>query len=168
MKTSTVMVIGICAVAAGISFLATLAAAPKDPATTQASPTLNISTQDWSRARALDPTFPSESAAMSDALAKDRAQLADLLDNSTASDEAILAQVEKVIASHDQMERRAAQHLLKIRHQLSADQQKQLMGLASETVRQGGMRWRGGRGPSTAPSTQESNRPGRRRQGRGS
>ncbi len=72
-----------------------------------------------------------------------RSRLAELLGDPGATDESILSQVEQVIASQDQLERRVAQHLVKIRHQLSADQQKQLMGLASESVRQRGNRWRG-------------------------
>lgn len=156
-----------CVVCAVGAFLATYAVQPatsNKPSTAPAG--LSIPSNDWSRACAMDPGFPEESKKLNDAVASDRAKLAELLDNPSANEEAILAQVEKVIATHDQLERRVAQHLLKIRSQLSPEQQKQLMGLASESVRQGGYRWRGGRGPTTAPTTQESTHPGRKRWGR--
>lgn len=163
----TILIALVCIACAIGSFLATYAAQPAAKQLQTNPPAeLSIPSQDWSRACATDPNFPQESKALAESVSSARVKLAELLEDSKASDEAILAQVEQIIAIHDQFERRVAQHLLKIRQQLSADQQKQLMGLASESVRQGGYRWRGGRGPSTAPTTQESDRPGRKRWGR--
>lgn len=166
MIRSTRTIIALCLVSAGISFIITLAAGPRQDARGPQLSTLNLSEQDWSRIRAFDPTFADESGTLTQALAADRATLADLLEDPASRDEAILAQVEKVIVSHDQLERRVTQHLLKIRQHLTASQQKQLMGLASESVRQGGYRWRGGRASSETPTTGEGDRSGRRRQGR--
>lgn len=157
----TILISGICAACAIASFIVTMAAPPTRKSQPPAD--LAISEQDWSRACAMDPSFPDESRRMKESVEAAREKLAELLDDTTASDEAILSQVETVILLHDQLERRVTQHLLKIRHQLTSDQQRKLMGLASESVRQGGHRWRGGRGSTTAPATQEDDHPGRKR-----
>ncbi len=162
----TAFIVTLCGMCAIASFLVTLAAQPERKTKSSPAAELAIPARDWSRACATDPGFTEESKTLRASADTARTRLAELLDNPEATDESILAQVEQVIASHDQLERRVAQHLMMIRHQLSPEQQKQLMGLASESVRQGGYRWRGGRGPSSAPGTQESNHPGRRRLGR--
>lgn len=168
MTGKTWILAAVCLTAGLGAFVATLVARP--PATTQggSAEALDIPARVWTRAVELDPTFPAESRALAAELQRERAALADLLAGGTADDEAVLAQVERVIAADNALERRSARHLLKIRTRLSPDQQKQLMGVVSEAVRHhGGPRWRGGRGADAATATQPAPPPpGRRRQGR--
>jgi hypothetical protein len=149
---------GLCLTTAAVAFVATLAAKSRGPSTSS----LNMSEREWNRATACDPAFRDEARTLAQTLDDERAALADLLDQPGATDEQVRAQVERVIVAHNALERRAAEHLLKVREQLSPSQQKQLMGLVSETVRHAGPRWRGGRGE--APATQPSSHPGRRGQ----
>ena len=162
MKRNTITTVGLCIASATIAFVATLVAAP-DPISLDRSE-LGISSEDWSRVQSSDPTFKSESRDLAARLDRQRTELADLLDNPATTDAAILEQVDAVIATHDQLERRIAQHLVEIRHQLTADQQKRLMGIASANVRHGGYRWRGGRSPEATSVPQDH--PGRHGKGR--
>jgi hypothetical protein len=157
----TAVLIALCGACMLGSFFVTLIAAPPNQADSPGNASL-IPEKDWARACAVDTAFAGESRELRQRADEDRGRLAELLSDQNAGDEVILAQVEKVIASHDQLERRVAQHLLKIRKQLTPDQQKQLMGLASDSVRQGGYRWRGGRGPSSVPATQPTDHRGRK------
>lgn len=142
-----------CALA---SFVVTLAGPPASKSRDKSAEVLGISAQEWTHATATDASFAADSKMLTDDLEKNRAHLADLLNNPATTDDTILGQVERVINARNQLERRAAQHLLAVRRQLTAEQQKKLMGLASESVRKGGFRWRGGRGATSAPTTQEN------------
>ena len=118
-----------------------------------------------------DPDFSAQADALAARLQTERQVLAGMLDDVATSDEALMAQIERVIAAHDDLERRVARHLLAIRSHLSPDQQKRLLGLCADGVRQaarhryrwgwsgqgqhrgpgggggrGGPRYRGGRG----------------------
>ena len=158
MTRGNVAIAALCLTTAAVAFVATLAAKSGGPTTSS----LNISAREWRRATACDPAFQDEAQTLAQTLDDERAALADLLDQPAATDAQVRAQVERVIVAHNALERRAAEHLLKVREQLSPGQQKQLMGLVSETVRHAGPRWRGGRGET--PATQPSTHPGRRGQ----
>jgi hypothetical protein len=92
---------------------------------------------------AADPTFVADHARLDAAMTAERDRLAKLLE-SAADDDAIMKQVEVVMTAHNEVERRVAQHLLRIRKHLTPQQQKRLMDLAAEGVRQRGYRWRRG------------------------
>lgn len=156
----------LCVAAAAVSFVATLAARLPRPPATDPVDTLPISSRDWQRATACDPGFPREARELSATLDRERAALADLLEDAASQDDQIRGQIERVIAAHNALERRVAEHVLKVRGQLTPEQQKQLMGLVSDTVRQAGPRWRGGRGEGSSAATQPTTHPGRRGKGR--
>ena len=112
---------------------------------------LELSDEQAGAMRKADPTFGDEAEALSAELDRQREKLAGLLELVTASDQQIMAQVERVIAAHDTLERRAARHVLKIRHHLTPDQRRRLMGLAAGGVREARRyRWRGARGAGSA------------------
>lgn len=159
MNKRTILIVIGCFIAAGLSFVATVMAQNR-----AGENRLAIPAKDWSRATALDQSFPEESRKLTETLAAERNRFADLLDDANVSDQALLDQMEKVLAAQGALERRVAQHLIKIRHQLTPAQQKQVMGLASEKVRRGG--WHGGRGQTTMPSDDPTTRSGRKRQGK--
>ncbi len=111
---------------------------------------LRLSSQQSEKVRRADPAFDADAARLSAALRREREKLAALLDRPQSPDDAILAQVEKVIAAHNALERRVVRHLLAVRPYLNPGQQRRLMGLCANGVRQAARRrWRGGRGEST-------------------
>ena len=83
-----------------------------------------------------DPRFREDAETLDAALRKEREQLATLLEEPSTSDEQLLGQVERVIAAHDALERRVARYFVAVRHHLTADQQKQLLGQAASSVRE--------------------------------
>jgi hypothetical protein len=85
-----------------------------------------------------DPTFHAESDEMAQGLEAERARLAAILEDSAVSDQAILDQVERVIAAGNVLERRVAQYVVAIRPHLSPDQRSKLMDLCARNVRRCG------------------------------
>jgi hypothetical protein len=85
-----------------------------------------------------DPDFSRQAATLKADLAEQRNALAVLLEAPDSSDEALMQQIERVIAAHDVLERRVAAHVLAIRKHLTASQAKQLMGLVAKCVRSAG------------------------------
>ncbi|HPF41672.1 MAG TPA: periplasmic heavy metal sensor [Phycisphaerae bacterium] len=115
----------------------------------------------------LDPTFAAERDEMEADLAAERERLASMFENATASDEAIMAQVEKVIEIHDALERRVAAYLLALRPRLTSDQRAKFFERCGEEVRQvAGWRRGGGRGYGGPPADRGPASPGAGR-GRG-
>lgn len=145
-----VIVVATLSVAAGLgSFFATRAQVPQAvPADTEPLHRwLDLSAERVHLVRQADPEFSKEAAGLSETLTAERRKLADLLEAPASTDAQVLEQVERVIAAHDALERRVARHVLAIRPYLTADQQKRLMGLCANCVRQRGDHgWRGGRG----------------------
>ena len=94
----------------------------------------------------VDPTFADESAALEAALEAEREKLAEMFEDADATDEAITQQVETVIAAHDRLERRVAQHLLALRPHLTDEQRSRLFERCAQGIREaGGWRWQHGR-----------------------
>ena len=94
---------------------------------------------------AADAGFPADRVRLEAELERERTALAVMFDDADASSEDILAQVERVIAAHDALERRVAQYLVAIRPHLSDAQRTQLFERCAEGVREAsGYRWRHG------------------------
>jgi len=99
-----------------------------------------------------DSTFDRDAAALREAVHSSRATLAALLESPTTPDAEILAQVDRVGAAENQLQRRVVEHVLRIRHHLTADQQRQLMGLCAGGLRgEGPGRGMGGMGRGPGP-----------------
>lgn len=98
----------------------------------------------------VDPSFAVERDEMEADLAAERERLASMFENATASDDAIMAQVEKVIEIHDTLERRVANYLLALRPHLTSDQRAKLFELCGKEVRQAAG-WRRGGGYGGPP-----------------
>ncbi len=99
----------------------------------------------------VDATFAQESRELEQRLAAERERLAELFESDEADDARIMAQVERVIVAHDNLERRVARYLLALRPHLTDQQRARLFKRCAETVRQGcgkrwGKGWGGGRG----------------------
>ena len=101
---------------------------------------LGLSAEEARKMAQADPDFGPQARALRSSLVRQRHLLARLLEDPTSSDKALMQQVERVIAAHDALERRAAEHVLVIRRLLTPPQAKRLMGLTAKSVRSGG-RW---------------------------
>lgn len=95
--------------------------------------------------READPDFEQDVDLLTANLQGEREKLADLLDDPTSPNEQVMERVERVILAHNALERRVASHVLVIRPHLTAEQQKQLMGLCASGVRRAAGRPRHGR-----------------------
>ncbi len=76
-----------------------------------------------------DPQFETDSASLRDALLAERAKLLAIFENPATTNDDLLEQLDKLILTHSQIERRVARHVLVLRPHLTADQQKWLIGL---------------------------------------
>lgn len=145
-----VLIGGTLAVAA---FAATVAwpqpaSQPANPAQRGLSKWLGLSERQQAEVGSVDAEFEADTLRLRNELAQARSGLTGRLETTRSTDAEILADVERVITAHDALERRVAQHLVKLRPHLTAAQQKRLFDLCAEGVREaGGRRWRGGRGP---------------------
>ncbi len=98
---------------------------------------LGLSREQQRRVEAADPTFPDDSSRLRAELDAARESLARLLATDSASDEEIRRAVEKTIDVHTRLERRATQHLLRVRSILTPEQRRRLLDVSAEHVRQG-------------------------------
>lgn len=140
-----------CLLVGGLAFSVTWAVrSPPGPAADSASPLaqwLALSPAQVERIGQLDPGYRDEAAELADTLHQHRQTLAELLEDSDATDMQILEQVELVISAHNALERRVAEHLMAMRHELEPDQRQRLGRHAAGEVRRGmGQRWRDGQG----------------------
>ena len=76
-----------------------------------------------------DPNFEFESIDLSGALLAERQKLISLFENYESNDEELLRQIDEFISTHNQIERRIAEHVLVLRPYLTIEQQKWLIGL---------------------------------------
>jgi Spy/CpxP family protein refolding chaperone len=91
-----------------------------------------------------------------------REALAKTLEDPNASDQTVMEHVDRVAEAHHRLERRAAEHLLKIRGLLTPEQRAKLLDAAASAVRQVSGPWAGamerfrqrlgGEGPSARPA----------------
>lgn len=109
---------------------------------------LKLSDEQAKEVTRIAPDFEKESGNLQQAMELERTKLCRLLEDIQSTDEQVLAQVEKVTATHDELERAVARYLLKIRKVLSPQQSKQLMGLAASGVRDCGRHMQMRRGQS--------------------
>ncbi len=124
---------------------------------------LNASADQRSQLREADAGFASELKQLKAEVAANRAVLASLLEKPEATNDQIMAGLEKVIAANNALERRVAQYLLAVRKHLTVEQQRRLLNLCAEEVRRGrGHQW------GRQQESQDGNaQPGRGRFGRG-
>jgi len=110
----------------------------------------------------IEAAFAKDRAPLEAALTSARERLATLLENAATTNEEILQQVEKVIAAHDALERRVAEHLVAMRPHLTAEQQKRLLDRFATSVREsGGGRWRFGQRGNSEEGRRGGPPPGR-------
>lgn len=110
---------------------------PSDSATQALMDWLQVPTDQRAEIQQHDPAFAQDLKTLRQTLADRRADLAAALDDPTTPDPAIRAKLEALIAADANLERRAADYLLAVRHRLSPEQKKRLFGLCAEGVRQG-------------------------------
>jgi hypothetical protein len=94
---------------------------------------------------ALEESFNREANILIEALLEKQKSLAGAIEDPCTPDDAILAQVETVIAAHEHLLRRVGEHIAALRSELPTAQRERLMDLCAETVRGpiGGGRGRG-------------------------
>ncbi|MGE0478963.1 MAG: hypothetical protein AB7Q17_00700 [Phycisphaerae bacterium] len=106
---------------------------------------LQLLPDEVARLQSVDPSFAVDRTNLERDLATERDRLARLFERPTATDEAVLEQVERTIAVHDALERRVARYLLAVRPHLSDEQRSRLFERCARAVRDaGGWRWRHG------------------------
>jgi hypothetical protein len=96
-----------------------------------------------------DATFKADLASLRAELAARRQALADALESPDSSDDEVRNGVERIIETHNTLERRVTEYLLVVRDELTPQQRTKLFRLCSEGVRGGhGRGWGrgGGRG----------------------
>ncbi len=79
--------------------------------------------------------FRRKAAELSEAFRRERQILAQLLENTQSSDDQILAQVETVIAAHDNLLQHVVRYILSVRDHLEAGQKAKLLHLCGRMVR---------------------------------
>lgn len=171
-------------VCAGASFLATQAWQEAGAAVEPATPPevratvaaldrlLGLSEAQAQQVLAADPGFAAEQAALSAAVNEQREALASLLEDGEADADAVMVQLERVLAAQNALERRVTRHLLAVRPYLTEAQQRRLFQRCAQGVREaGGKGWRHGWGHGRGEAGQpggEMRGPGRGMgQGRG-
>lgn len=118
---------------------------------------------------ALEEAYRAERATLEANVAAEREALAALFEDPLATDAAIRAQVERVIAASNALERRTAEFLLSVRPHLDHSQQQQLLSYFAQGVRESGHnRWRYGQQRGADDSGRRGGPPAGRGSGSGS
>jgi hypothetical protein len=86
-----------------------------------------------------DPTFDADAAALRQSVWAARDTLATMLQAADTPEADVLAQVDRVSAAENALQRRITQYVLRIRQRLTSEQQQNLMGLCANAVRGPGM-----------------------------
>jgi hypothetical protein len=134
----TLMIPALCFVGGFLGTVIVRTQPAKPPSSHEQSPIARWLRLDEPQARAvneLDPEFPEELAVLRQSLEKGRLELASLFEETSATDDALRRQVEATIEAHNRLERRIAEHLIKVRQHLTPAQQTQLFNLVAEGVR---------------------------------
>ena len=108
---------------------------------------LSLAPEQEKKLEATDPGFQAECRALQQELDTARDELIAALEKDSASDQEILAKVERTIDVDARLERRVIQHLLKVRTQLTPQQCRQLFEVSAEQIRQAPGYGRGHGGP---------------------
>ena len=90
---------------------------------------LNLTDEQIRIAQGQDPNFESDLAGLRNTLLTERAKLVRMFEDAQTDNKQLLEQIDKMISTHSQIERRIAQYLLVLRQHLNAEQQKWLIGL---------------------------------------
>ena len=111
---------------------------------------LGLSPEQTKRLEGIDPKYFADSAGLEQSLFAERARLADLFDDPEAEQDAILKQVDRVIAANGALERRVAAHLVALRSQLTSEQRQRLYERCAKGIREAcgcgrQQRWRCGK-----------------------
>lgn len=85
--------------------------------------------------REQDPDFEADLAQLRNTLLAERETLLNMFEDPQIENETLLEQINQLISSHSQVERRLAQHLLILRPHLNVEQQKWLIGLCKHRGR---------------------------------
>jgi Spy/CpxP family protein refolding chaperone len=126
---------------------ATSRAASSNPAGHALLNWLNVPAAARDRILADDPAFGEDLSRLRKELNLRREELAAALEDPNSAPDVIRGRVEAVIASSASLERRVTEYLLSVRDQLTPEQQKRLLSLCAQGIRQGaGWRWRNGQG----------------------
>jgi len=155
MSRRTLMIAVLLLLVASASFVVTVLAKPERPTGGPGVLSwLRVSDSQRQSILAADPTFEAEARALQSEVKAQRAKLAEALTSADATDEQILAQIERVNEAEHALERRVTSYLLKVRHHLTAEQRVRLMNLAAERVCEPGR----GRGQGAARGAAEDGR----------
>jgi len=90
---------------------------------------LNLTDEQIIITREQDPNFESDLAELRSTLLTERAKLVRMFEDAKTDNKQLLEQIDKMISTHSQIERRIARYLLVLRQHLNAEQQKWLIGL---------------------------------------
>ena len=90
---------------------------------------LRLTDEQTTIAQQKDPDFEADAAQLRDSLLAERAKLLAAFEDPRTTNDELLAQIERLISAHSQIERRIARHVLVLRPYLTTDQQKWLIGL---------------------------------------
>ncbi len=83
----------------------------------------------------LEERFNKEADGLIEDLLRNQNSLALAIEDPCTPDESILAEIEKAIASHEQLLRRVGEHVAMLRLKLPTEQRERLMGLCADVVR---------------------------------
>jgi hypothetical protein len=142
MKRGTWLLLGACVVVGLSAFLVTVKAgtATSAPVTDAAVPAplsewLELSAVQRRELAQNDPTYDADWAALRDKVGAERDILGTMMQARDAKEAEVLAQVDRVSAAENALQRRITQHVLRLRDGLTTQQQMNLMGLCANAVR---------------------------------
>jgi Spy/CpxP family protein refolding chaperone len=141
MKRTTWMLLGSCIMVGLLVFLVTVKAgnASSVPATGNAVPAplsqwLALSPAQQRDLEKDDPNYDADWMALRNAVWAERQSLATMLQATEAKEADVLAQVDRVSAAENALQRRVTQHILRLRAGLTPEQQQNLMGLCANAI----------------------------------
>lgn len=145
---------------AGVSFGVTTAARQQSNNSVESVPEqLSLPREQWEAIQSHDATFGADLATLRGEARARRQDLCAALESSDISDGDIRAKAASLRDAENRVQERVLDHLLAIRQHLTPDQQRRLLNMCAQGMRQGrggGMRWgpqdgsgpgRGGGGP---------------------
>jgi Spy/CpxP family protein refolding chaperone len=90
---------------------------------------LNLTDEQIMITQGQDPNFESDLSGLRNTLLTERAKLVRMFEDAQTDNKQLLEQIDKMISTHSQVERRIARYLLVLRQHLNPEQQKWLIGL---------------------------------------